>query len=288
MKGVRQSSTDLPFIDKTQKIFYGVRGLILKHHSDDPSGVKEAYGYDLAHRFGLMVPYYTFAKVIINVNGTPYNFGLYQVYEPLDKQFIRLRFSGSSSYLFKCLWNDGGPATLTTTDYIRDVDIGLEKKDPATPAEAATWNPQPSYNPTTMPSGRPWTPTYDLKAKENDIVDARTALDALIQGITTRENSAFDSWITTVLDVESFLKGAALNAVLAQWDVFCRHENNYYLLYRPSDHKWIFIPTIWITPSKATTSMTDRSAGSPTGLCSARKSWPTAPGPTSTSNISGI
>lgn len=235
-------SPAIPTITKTTKIHYGTRGFVLKHHSSDPSGVKEALGYDLAARFGLMVPKFTFAKVIVNVGGTPYNYGLYQVYEPVDKQFIRERFNGSSSYLFKCLWNDGGPATLTTYMYNSAVDIGLEKKDPLTLAEASSWNPQPDYNPASMPTTRPWTPTYDLKAKETEIVDARISLNALIQGIQSKSGTEFNNWITTVLDVDSFLKACALNAMIGQWDDFCRQANNYYLLWNPTTSKWIFIP----------------------------------------------
>lgn len=235
-------SDALPTLDKATKIHYGARGFILKHHSDDPSGIREALGYDLAARFGLMVPKFTFAKLVISVNGTEYNFGLYQVYEPVDKQFIRERFSGSSSYLFKCLWNDGGPATLTTDMYTPAVDIGLEKKDPLTVTAAASWNPSPPYNPDTVPVDQPWTPTYDLKAKETEITTARNMLNTLIMGIENNSGTAFNNWITTVLDVDSFLKACALNAMIGQWDDFCRQANNYYLLWNPTTSKWVFIP----------------------------------------------
>lgn len=45
-----------------------------------------------------------------------------------------------------------------------------------------------------------------------------------------------------MFDVDRFLRFQALTSLLAQWDDYWDHFNNFYLLKRPSDSRWVLIP----------------------------------------------
>ncbi len=230
-------SIDIPTVTKTTKLLYGCRGLALKYHVDDPTGVKEVYAYKLLRDFGIPAPRSTFAKLTIVVDGTELPFGVYEVYEPIDKEFIRRRF-GASSYLFKCLYKNYGPADLQNN--LDSKDIGMEVTDPTTIAEASGWDPQPDSD--WHPSTDVYGPKYDLKAKKTEFALAKTALTTFISDLNSKTGTEFGTWIATNFEVDLFLKSLAVTVTLGMWDDYWANANNYYLLKRPDNNKWVFIP----------------------------------------------
>ena len=240
-------SPAVPTVSKSVKRLYGCRGLILKYTRGDATWSREPQAYRMLRLAGIPAPRFTFANLHLRITGyTNLNMGLFQVYEPIDKEYVKRRW-GSSSYLFKCLITVDGPATLGLTaitnwdnPYDTDASIGLEKMDPADATEAATWDVDEwPFNPARNGVYRP---RYDLKAKKSDLAGARAALNSFIQNLNTLTGSGFADWIKTAFDVDLFLKNNAVDALLGQWDNYWSNHNNFYLLLRPTDGKWVYLP----------------------------------------------
>lgn len=239
-----------PVPENQGRTFKTMRSINLKYNKGDPTYMKEVFAYDLFRRFGVQAPRAGYAKLYIKIgDDTSKYYGVFAMIENVDKVWIRRRYS-VSSYLFKCLYQGEGPADLAETDTDgshTSGKTGMEIKDPCDEG----W------------SGSPYRPAYDLKAKETEFVQAEAALNSLI---TLLQGSPTRAELEAVLDVQAFLRAQAVNAYLGGWDDYWRLGNNYYMLYRPTDSKWLFIPydydnilggTTWVGDDAVSSSLTN-------------------------------
>lgn len=225
-------SADLPVIPANDgRSFRGVRSMSLKVNRDDPSYLREVVAYELFRRAGVEAPRAALARLFVRIGDEPERYlGVYALIEDVDSTWLRRRF-GDVAPLWKCLWQQLGPADLTRTDTDGDLGRGLsgvERTDPATPAEGATWSDARSYR-----------PSYDLKTQRSRGVEAAARLNALI---TTLSRARTSAELRAVIDVEALLRALAVNAFVGMSDDYWRNGNNYYLAERPDDGRWLFIP----------------------------------------------
>lgn len=224
-------SIDLPTNTafKNQQIMVNVKALNLKYNKDDPSYIREAISYDLFRQFGVEVVHSTFAKLYVKIGTENERYvGVYLAFEDIDKTWIKKRNGGVESTMFKCLWQDFGPADLSKTDNdgsLLSGRIGEELTDP--PSNAI------------FSSGfRAYHPAYDLKEDPTS-----TGVADLNNLITLLNSNPTAEQIESVFEVQSFLRALAVNVMIGMADDYWRGGNNYYLYKNPAqNNKWSFLP----------------------------------------------
>lgn len=211
---------------KKKRRFRGFRGLSLRFIKDDPTYVRELYGYDLAKRFGIWTMHFaSFAKLFIKIkeDPEPVYFGIYTMTEKIGKGYLERRFGNQNSkgYLWKNLWIKRGlPANLTTESFGSEA-VGVED---------ISLNEHDSYR-----------PTYDLKTNKAGFEKGKAQFHQFIWDLNSKKGDEFTRWIQSAMDVDLFLKVLAVNVLLGRWDTYWVSANNYYLYFDVAG-KAYFIP----------------------------------------------
>lgn len=101
----------------------GIRKVNLKWFKDDPCYVRELYCYNLFRRYGIWTSAFsTYCRVWLDIKGDKEKayLGVFNMIEPIDDEFIERRvtekFRNDKGYLWKCVYGEGGPADLQSTD----------------------------------------------------------------------------------------------------------------------------------------------------------------------------
>jgi len=190
----------------------------LKWFKDDPTYVREVYCYDLFERFGVWTaPQSSYCRLSIKIKedaATVY-FGVYQLVEAIDKQYLENRpskFADSNGNLWKASWG----ADFRSTDRTQ---MGIEN----------------------ITLTQTYTPVYDLKTNEPQLEAAKTQLADFISNLNNKTGESFKTWISQKMDVELFLKTYAVNVMCGMWDDYWINKNNFYF-YFDSSGKFYFIP----------------------------------------------
>ena len=193
----------------------GLRKFDLKWFKDDPMYVREVFCYDLFQREGV----WTGIRDIycrLWVNGRYY--GVYGLMEHIDKNYLRIRekeFGGHGGNLWKCRCIGSG---ATLKDEYGSMGVDDNMTDYA----------------------------YELKTnKTNGYSAAEAQLRDFIRNLNSLSGSAFDTWISSHMDVDLFLKTQAINVAVGMWDDYWNNANNYYLYFSnkdPKDYK------VWLIP----------------------------------------
>ncbi len=220
-------SYDIPQrAESKRRTFRGVRSLNLKVNRNDPTYLREVLSYDLFRRAGVHTARQAYTKLYIRIGDEPERYlGVYLMGEHVDKSWAKRRFT-KNSYLFKCLYQDYGPADLSQGDRDHSATtgaIGEEITDPSYVGE--DW--------------RAYRPACDLKTKEDEFLDAEDALNDLIELLVGNPTQA---QLEAAIDIPTLLKSQALNVFLGTWDDYWRNGNNYYLFFDELGGKWFFVP----------------------------------------------
>ncbi len=201
----------------------GIRKVNLKWFKDDPCYIRELYCYDLFRRYGIWTSAFdTYCRLWIHVEGDskPAYFGVYEMIEPIDDEFIERRvkqFKNDNGYLWKCVYGVEGPADLRSADDAKfnyDQDNGV------------------NY-------------TYEFKGDEEDFEQAKEQLQDFILKLNGKNDESFYKWITEVCDVEFLLKTYAVNVAVGMWDDHWNNGNNFYLYFNSTDkldYEVFFLP----------------------------------------------
>ena len=203
---------------KDQKMA-GIDKVNLKWFKDDASYVREVYCYDLFERYGVWTaPQSSYCRLKIKIKEDPDTiyYGVYQMVEPVDKDYLKVRisnFADASGFLWKANYGaDLVSANVSAMDIER---ITLSET---------------------------YTPVYDLKTATSKLTQARTQLADFITNLNSRTGDDFKTWIETKMDVPLFLKTYAVNVVCGMWDDYWCNKNNFYLYFSSSTGKFYFIP----------------------------------------------
>lgn len=203
---------------KTNK-FRGLKAINMKFFKDDVNYVREVYSYDLFRRFKVWTaPFSSYAKLTINVIGdnTPAYFGIYEMIEPVDSEYLVKRFpTDNGGNLWKCLYQQDGPADLKNNNFMSK--MGLEDADTG------------------------YYPSYDLKTNKKSLDSAKTQFNTFVNELNSLSDSEFMAWVEGRIDVDLLLRATAVNVAVGMWDDYWINGNNYYF-YFDSKGKSYFIP----------------------------------------------
>lgn len=178
----------------------------------DVSQIREIYQYDMLSRAGLKVPKTTSVHLILVVGGQSVDYGMYTAIEPIDDEFLEKTMGDDYGDLYKCLWKNMGPATLSRTS-ARGTRTGIGDAE------------------------RGYAPSYDLKhgAIENE------RLVTFTEQLASLNSTDLKVYLDENFDVDLFLRYLAMNMILGMPDDYWGMGNNYYL-YFPDNGKITFIP----------------------------------------------
>lgn len=214
-----------------------IKGLNLKRFKEDPSYVREIFGYNFFRRNGVWTaPRAGYAHLVITLeeddgSSKTLDYGVYAMIEEINKQFLKERseispeigtkFNGNKGNLWKCCWSSSeGPSMATDYDIYRS--FGVEE----------------IY----LDESQSMRYDYDLKTNKDEFYSAR---DELIKFITDLNNLStkdeIKNFYESKMDVDLFLKTYACNVVLGMDDDYWNNKNNYYF-YFDKKGKCYFIP----------------------------------------------
>lgn len=214
-----------------------IKGLNLKRFKEDPSYVREIFGYNFFRRNGVWTAPragYTHLSITIEEDDgseKTLDYGVYAMIEEINKQFLKERseispeigtkFNGNKGNLWKCCWSSSkGPSMATDYDIYRSFGVEEIYLDE---------NQSMRYD-------------YDLKTNKDEFYSAR---DELIEFITDLDKLSTEDEIKefyeSKMDVDLFLKTIACNVVLGMDDDYWNNKNNYYF-YFDKKGKCYFIP----------------------------------------------
>ncbi|MFA5045049.1 MAG: CotH kinase family protein [Paludibacter sp.] len=196
----------------------GAEKINLKWFKDDPTYIREIYCYDLFERFGVWTaPQSSYCRLSIKIkedNTTTY-FGVYELLEPVDKEYLKNRlgkFADPEGNLWKANWG----ADLKNTD---KSNMGLEN----------------------ITLTQTYTPVYDLKTNTETLETAQNQLADFISNLNTKTGTDLKNWVSSKMDAGLFLKTYAVSVMCGMWDDYWCNKNNFYF-YFDSSGKFYFIP----------------------------------------------
>lgn len=172
----------------------------------DTTYIKEYYAYETFRENGVIAPHTNVASMDVSTDHA----GIYTIYEPIDDIFINKNVSeqDQGGDLYKCGWTNSAP-DLTDIN-----SIGVEDEE-----KGAFYK-------------------YDLKTnkKKSDNSSLKNLIIKLNAGNLTKES------LSKLVDMDSFLKFAAVSYFTGNPDDMRNNYNNYYIYFLKSSSKAIFIP----------------------------------------------
>ncbi|MBN3035855.1 MAG: CotH kinase family protein [Bacteroidales bacterium] len=184
--------------------YRGLEKMNLNGEHNDPSVIRAKLCWDLMRDFGLPAPRANHIALYINNN----YFGLYIHVEHIDEEFMKSRFGNKEGNLFKCLW----PADLS---YLGE-DPDLYK----------------------MESGD--RRVYDLKTNQNS--DDYSDLAHFISVLNNTPPDQLPCGLEEVFNLADYLKVAALDIFIGDWDGYIYNKNNFYLYHNQATGQFEYIP----------------------------------------------
>ncbi|MGE4319952.1 MAG: CotH kinase family protein [Acholeplasmataceae bacterium] len=200
----------------------GRRGFELKeldmkwNRNYDETYMTEQYALDMMNHFGVDAAQTTHFILSFIIDGEEVVMGLYTGFEPIDDEFVERRLSQAEEDgdLYKCLWQQYGPASLELM-----VDpLAIGQRDVSTN----------------------YMPAYDLKTNK-DTSDHSEFL-SFINNLNYLNGSSFDAYIDSHFEVEKFLRLLAVNVFIGNPDDYRAMGNNYFMYQNSESLKWMMIP----------------------------------------------
>lgn len=193
--------------ERKDRLFAGLEKLEMRWNKCyDRTYLKESYSFDLYRSEGVMAPHCNIG--VLTWSGA--RMGIYTVQEPVDDIFIQRRLPEEDwgGDLYKCGWTNEG-ASFTNTN-----SIGVEDED-----KGAFY-------------------VYDLKTnkKKSTHEQLKNLIGYLNGGSVTKDGFA------QVVDVDNFLRFAAVSYFVGNPDDSRNNYNNFYIYFRKSTGQVMFIP----------------------------------------------
>lgn len=194
--------------ERKNRTFASLEGLELKWNRDrDTTYMRETYAYQMYRDFGVLAPNNGLSNLVVNDT----NWGLYKVYEPVDKIFIEryMDEEDQGGDLYKCGWAGRSNASYSKTSGV----AGVEDED----------------------AGKFY--AYDLKT--NKKTSTHESLTNLIN--TAKNSGSTKEELEAVLDVDNWLRFMAVSYFLGMPDDLRNNYNNHYVYFKGSTGQAIFI-----------------------------------------------
>lgn len=230
--GIRKSWTngDPDYETRQRRRLFTMKSLELKwNRSEDPSLVNQLYASNLYHQFNALAPDSTLGSISLMTETQGQDLGVYFINEAVDLSFIEKRFTGPAAQgdLYKALFGN----QLLLTDMAR-FDIAVE--DYVFKREKVGVDDTENF----------YHPVYALKT--NELTSTHAALMRLVKTLHTLNDisdlETRKSTLESVVDIESFLKYAAISYVIGNPDDMRNLTNNTYIYFHGVNQKAYFIP----------------------------------------------
>lgn len=175
----------------------------------DQTYIREIYANRMFQSYGILAPHITLTQISIKQNGNFESLGVGNLYETVDKQFIKRNFSKADKGgdLYKCTYAMG-PADLTSA---KNYGIGDEY-------------------------------TYSLKTNDDpedkDFNNHRYLL-AFIEALGENDRTLFAEKLESMMDMHYFTRFEAVNYAAGNPDCIRNNFNNYYLYFTPAGKAYI-------------------------------------------------
>lgn len=191
---------------REERTFATLSSLEMKWNKNfDTTYVREYYANAMFRDFGIMAQHQNIANTVMG----GINLGVYSVYEPVDKNFLKKYYDGEENDgdLYKAAW------TNSPASYSNGVSYGVEDPDTGM-----------SYN-------------YDLKTnkKTSDNSLLKNLIDTIGKSDVTKES------FETVVDGDYWVKFAAVSYFVGNPDDMRNNFNNHYVYIKP-DGQAVFVP----------------------------------------------
>ena len=184
--------------------YKGLEKLNLNGEHNDPSIARSKICWDLLRDLEIPGSRSNHVRLYINEEYR----GLYLNVEHVDEEFVQERFGNVVGNLYKCLW----PATL---EFI-------------------------SNNPNDYKFESGGRRAYDLKTNQSQ--DNYADLAEFINVLNNTPDNQLECALEEVFNVNGYLKAAAFDILMANWDGPIFNKNNFYLYHNPRTDLFEYIP----------------------------------------------
>ena len=229
----RQSSFKIDFEEflpegQSAKMANCIKGINLKRFQGDAAYVREIYSLDLMRRYGVWTaPRVAYTRLLITIfedltdgEYTEIDYGIYEMFENIDKQALAERSKNSQNAWTSTkgnLWKCSEKSYLNPKSLIGENTIGIEEVT------------------TDMETSKLF--CYDLKTNKNEFEAAKAELEKFVYDLdalkydTAEQIAESKAWIDAHLDAELLLRTMACNVILGMDDDYWANANNYYLYF---------------------------------------------------------
>lgn len=226
--------------ERKDRKFLGLEKFDLKYvprnvDGEDYSAVREIYAYHCFEEQGILAPKASLCVVNLTDGETGFSYAA-EVIEPIDKQFLKRRLSKDEAKgdLYKCVYNAMGKA-----DFSRSGAIEKEGDNAGTRLSKGKIGVEDNYH--------YYVPCYQLKT--NDDLGEGADFSKMANLIHSLWRCVYDGegkdLLERTIDVEEFLSFSAVAYLLGGFDDQRYNMNNFYVYFRPSDGKAMFLPYDW-------------------------------------------
>lgn len=209
---------------KLENKLLGLTRLTLNNGIQDPSGIRERLGYRVMRALGEDAPLANSALVYVKgPDDTDFvAWGLYVNLQTIDKQFVKTHFGevdGEIGNLYDT-YNDF---------YFTDLDRCVSRGQ----AGSGTGTQEARFE-------------LETNEDDNDLSDLTSAIDAVNRHGCSDPSVGAATFFTeadAVLDIGSFQRNAAIDALLVNWDGFSGARNNYKLYRELARDRMVIVPS---------------------------------------------
>jgi hypothetical protein len=183
---------------------HGLNGFALGNNAFDPTRLHDALAYHLFRAAKVPASRTAFVQLSLSVSDK-YDktyVGVYTMMEPVDKAFLRERFGSDKGMLLK-------PERIQGLQYLGEKWEAYKDK----------------YNPKREPSD----------AQKRRLIE-------FARFINQADDATFNQKIGEFLDIDAFLRFAAVNSLISNLDSFFAGGHNYFLYLSPKDNRFHFMP----------------------------------------------
>ncbi len=184
--------------------WYGLEKLNLNGEHNDPSIMRSKLSWDILRAMDVPAPRCNHVRVYINGNF----YGVYVNVEHIDEEFVKSRFGNNDGNLYKCLY----------------------------PADLAYKGSNPDVYKEYFGDRR----AYDLKTNKG--LDDYSDLAEFINVLNNSSNGNFFCGMESVFNIYDYLRAAAVDVFIANWDGYIYNKNNFYLYHNTDYGKFEYIP----------------------------------------------
>lgn len=248
----KHSWTDAEKTARKDRRFFGMEKLDLKYLPRNESAIngetysQEIYSYNLFRENDVPTSYARWVDLNLSNDKETKSFH-YEAIEPIDKRFLKRAFNDNKGDLYKCTQVIDSSLPGNPLDTTKYADLSLngavrtnsfDENGYANGARVANGliGVEDNYN--------NYHPVYNLKTNDDNGEQSDFSKMANLINVcySLRYKKAPYSLLEQTIDVDEWLKFSAISYILGDYDDMRNNSNNYYIYFRKSDRKAVFIP----------------------------------------------